>query len=312
MGRTAINRGVGAALLLLLLAGCVTVKVTLFEEPEPLKEKVVSGTGRDKILLLDISGVIFEGRGLFWKLVGATGPSRVKEELDKAAKDKHIKALVLRINSPGGTVSASDMVYHELLTFKEKQQVPVVACLMGVATSGGYYLAQAADVVMAHPTTITGSIGVLAMKLNIKGLMEKVGVEGEFVKSGQWKDFWSPFRPATPAEKEMMQAIIDGFYQGFVEVVIQNRKLPPAEIKRLADGRIFTGTQAKELGLVDRLGYLEDALTLAQERAGLEQARVVMYHRPGSYRPNIYSLTPEMDLALSPQFLYLWWPGGAF
>jgi protease-4 len=312
MGRRKVKPAIFIGLLIIFLAGCVTVKVSLFEEPEPLKEKVVSGAGRDKILLLDISGVVFEGRGILWKLAGTTGPSRVKEELDKAARDKRIKALVLRINSPGGTVSASDMVYHELLAFKEKQQVPVVACLMGVATSGGYYLAQAADEVVAHPTTITGSIGVLAMKLNLKGLMEKVGVEGEFVKSGQWKDFWSPFRPATPAEKEMMQVIIDDFYRGFVDVITQNRKLPPAEIKRLADGRIFTGVQAKELGLVDRLGYLEDALTLAREKAGLEEARVVMYHRPGSYRPNIYSMTPEMDLALGPQFLYLWWPGDTF
>jgi protease-4 len=218
---------------------------------------------------------------------------------------------VLRINSPGGTVSGSDLIYHELLAFKKKHKIPVVACLMGLATSGGYYVAQAADTIVASPTGITGSIGVLAMKPNIKGLMDKVGVDTDLVKTGQWKDFWSPFRPATPAEKEMMQKIINDYYRGFLEVVAQGRKLKPEQVKAWADGRIFTATQAKDLGMVDRLGYLDDAIKLAQEKAGLpEEARVVRYHRPGSYRPNIYSMLPGLDLemGLGPQFLYLWWP----
>lgn len=304
------KRGVLAGIFILLLAGCVTVKVSLFEEPRPLKEKVISGTGRDKILLVDISGIIVEGphRG-FLSLKGLTRPDRIKEELEKAAKDKHIKAVVLRINSPGGTVSGADVVLHELLAFKAEQNLPVVACLTGLATSGGYYVAQAADTIVAYPTCITGSIGVLSMKLNLKGLMDKVGVDGEIVKSGRWKDFWSPFRPATPEEKRMMQEIIDDFYRGFVEVVAKGRKLKLEEVRRVADGRIFTASQAKDLGLVDQLGYLDDALEMAKKAAGLEEARVVMYHRPDSYRPTIYSQLPELDLLGGPQFLYLWWPG---
>src|SRR4030043_246791 len=133
-----------AALLVVFLAGCVTVKVDLFEEPKPLKEKVVPGAGRDKILLLDISGLIMETRQRSLLGLGVvTTPGYVKEVLDKAAKDKRIKALVLRINSPGGTVSASDIIHHELLAYKKETGVPVVACLMGLATSGGYYLAPA-------------------------------------------------------------------------------------------------------------------------------------------------------------------------
>ncbi len=308
--------------LWLLLAGilwlaqsCVTVKVSLFEEPGPLKEEVVSGYGRDKVLLLDLSGVILEGprRGI-WRLTTVTTAGRVKEELDKAAQDSRIKALVLRINSPGGTVSGSDIIYHELLAFKEKQRLPVVACFQGLATSGGYYVAQAADVIVASPAGITGSIGVLAMKPNLKGLMDKLGVESDVVKTGRWKDFWSPFRPATPEEKRMMQEIIDQFYQGFLTTVARGRKLETAQIRPLADGRIFTASQAKDLGLVDKLGYLEDAIKLAQEKAGVTEARVVRYRRPGSYRPTIYSLVPPWDLegALTPQFLYLWWPSEAF
>ncbi len=301
--------GALAGILLLLVAGCVTVKVSLFEEPRPLKEKVISGHGRDKILLVDISGIIVEGPGRgFLSLKSLTRPDRIKEELEKAAKDKHIKAVVLRINSPGGTVSGADVVLHELLAFKTEQNLPVVACLTGVATSGGYYVAQAADTIIAYPTCITGSIGVLSMKLNLKGLMDKVGVDGEVVKSGQWKDFWSPFRPATPEEKRMMQEVIDDFYRGFVEVVAKGRKLTSEEVRRMADGRIYTASQAKDLRLVDQLGYLDDALELAKKQAGLEEARIVRYYRPDSYRPTIYSQLPELDLA-SPQFLYLWLPG---
>jgi len=304
-----LMRGVLALIFLGLAPGCVTVKVSLFEEPKPLEEKVISGHGRDKILLLDISGIIVEGpgRGLL-SIKGFTRPDRIKEELEKAAKDKHIKAVVLRINSPGGTVSGADVVLHELLAFKAEQQVPVIACLTGLATSGGYYVAQAADAIIAYPTCITGSIGVLSMKLNLRGLMDKVGVDGEMVKSGKWKDFWSPFRAATVEEKQMMQQIIDDFYRGFIEVVATGRKLSMAEVRRVADGRIFTASQARDLGLVDRLGYLDDAIKAAKEQAGLEQARVVRYHRPGTYRPTIYSMLPDLGMT-GPQFLYLWWPG---
>jgi protease-4 len=303
-------RRVLAVLLVVFLAGCVTVKVDLFEEQKPLKEKVVSGAGWDKILLVDISGLIAETRHR--SLLGfgvVTTPGYVKEVLDKAAKDKCVKAVVLRVNSPGGTVSASDIIHHELLAFKKETGVPVVACLMGLAASGGYYVALAGDTIVAHPSGISGSIGVLAMKLNIKGLMDKVGVDSEMVKSGRWKDFWSPFRPATPEEKQMMQGVIDNYYRGFVQVVAQGRKMNPAEVRRVADGRIFTATQAKDLGLVDSLGYLDDAIKIAQKQAGLEEAKVVLYHRPDSYRPNIYSQIPDLSWVVTPQFLYIWWPG---
>ena len=238
-----------------------------------------------------------------------TTPDRIKEVLDKAAQDSHIKAVVLKINSPGGTVSASDIIHHELLNYKKETGVPMVACLMSLATSGGYYLAQAGDTIVANPSGITGSIGVLAMKLNVKGLMGKVGVEEEIVKSGKWKDFWSPFRPATPEEKQMMQEVINSYYRGFMNVVAQGRKMNLKEVRRVADGRIFTASQAKDLGLVDTLGYLDDAIELAKKRAGLEEAKVVRYQRPDSYRPNIYSGLPDLSLAVTPQFLYMWWPG---
>lgn len=305
---------VGAGILLLLAAGCITVKVSLFEEPAPLKEQTVSGFGADKILLLDISGAILEGpHRILGLLKGVTSPARVKEELEKAAKDDRIKAVVVKINSPGGTVAGADVILHEIKAFKAERHVPVVVCLQGLAASGGYYVAQAGDAIIAYPTCITGSIGVLAMKLNLKGLMDKVGVDEDLVKSGRWKDFWSPFRPATPQEKEMMQQVIDQFYRRFVDVVAAGRQLSLKETLKVADGRIFTAEQARDLKLVDQLGYLDDALNLAKSKANLpKEARVVRYHRPGSYRPTIYSMMPDLDLEMAgPQFLYIWWAGGA-
>jgi protease-4 len=298
------------AVWLMLAAGCVTVKVSLFEEPAPLKEKTIAGYGRDKILLMDVSGVVLEGPQRFLGLTkGVTSPSRIKEELEKAAQDDRIKAVVLKINSPGGTVTAADVILHELKAFKAKKGVPVVVCLQGLAASGGYYVAQAGDTIIAYPTCITGSIGVIAMKFNLQGLMDKVGVGEDVVKTGKWKDFWSPFRPATPQEKEMMQHIIDDFYREFVNVVAQGRKLSLKQTLAAADGRIFTASQARDLGLVDQLGYLDDAIELARTKAGLETgAKVIIYHRPGSYKPTIYSLLPDLDM-VGPQFLYLWWGG---
>jgi protease IV len=298
------------ACILVLAAGCVSVKVSLFEEPGPLKEKTISGYGRDKILLMDISGVILEGpHRLLGLTKGVTSPSRIKEELDKAAQDSRIKAVVLKINSPGGTVSAADVILHELKVFKANRGVPVVVCFEGLAASGGYYVAQAGDTIIAYPTCITGSIGVIAMKFNLQGLMDKIGIGEDVVKSGKWKDFWSPLRPATPEEKEMMQQVIDDFYRRFVDVVAQGRRLSLKAAQKVADGRIFTATQARDLGLVDQLGYLDDAIELARAKAGLEAPRVVTYHRPGSYKPTIYSLLPDLDM-VGPQFLYLWWGGG--
>jgi protease-4 len=298
--------------LVLLVAGCITVKVSVFPEAGPLKEQVVSGHGRDKVLLLDVSGMILQGPRGWLHLTSATTAARVKEELDKAGKDDRVKALVLRINSPGGTVSASDIIYHELMAFKEKKKAPVVACFLGLAASGSYYAAQAADTIIATPTGITGSIGVIAMKFNVKGLMDKIGVDPEMVKTGQWKDFWSPFKASTPKEKEMMQNIIDQFYQDFVEVVAKGRKQPVQVVRQWADGRVFTAKQALDLGLVDRVGYLDDAIALAKDKAGIdEESRVVRYRREGTYKPTIYSMLPQLDptSGLGPQFLYFWWPG---
>jgi protease-4 len=313
------------ALLSGTASGCAFVNLSLFRAAQPLEEKVIEGQGPGKVLLMDISGVLSyqeeEKRGSLKEEINLV--ARVKEELDKASKDKEVKALILRIHSPGGTVNASDLLYHEIAQYKEKRKVRVVACLLGLATSGGYYVATAADYIIAQPSTLTGSIGTIALKFNVRGLMEKVGVEEESVKSGDKKDMWSPFRPVTPEERRIFQEIIDEYQGGFLEVVRAGRReLTETDLAIVGDGRVLTGQQALELHLVDQLGYLDDAVKWARDSVGLEQAKVVTYYRPGTYVANMYSRSkgePYSWLGRSeqgglflqgptPQFMYLWLP----
>lgn len=309
-----------ACISLVCLASCTVVSIPLVQPTRPLNEKTLEGEGRSKVLLIDLSGLIADepqnsvaGLGSEPDMV-----SRIKEELDMAGKDSRIKALLLRINSPGGTVTASDIIYREIITFKEKQKIPVVACLMDVAASGGYYIASAADRIVAHPTSITGSIGVIAMKFNLKGLMDKVGIEEESIKSGEKKDILSPFRGMTAEERRIMQEIISDLHRKFVEVVDQGRPdLSREQIEPLADGRVFTSGQALAHKLIDQVGYLDDAISAAKAQAGLKDARVVTYRRPEAYKNNIYSQATinlfnigshDFQAFLPVRFMYLWNP----
>src|SRR5437660_10345108 len=304
----------------LVTAGCITV--SLFPQAMPLREKTVQGTAADKILMMDISGVISEK--------GSSNPlsesedlvARIKEELTLAAEDSHIKALLLRINSPGGTVTASDVIHHEINEFKSKRKIPVVTVIMDVGASGGYYIAVTGDRIIAHPTSVTGSVGVIMLRVNAEGLLQKIGVEAAAIKSGAKKDIGSPFRPMTEDERAIFQTMINGFFSRFLEVVSMGRSLPADQLKAIADGRVVTGPQALQLGLVDQVGYLDDGIAAAKKLAGLTDARVIMYARPEAYRNNIYSLAngpgglealARLDLihlmhGASPQFLYLWMP----
>jgi protease-4 len=312
-------------LFILSTPGCAFINVSLYQPALPLQERVIEGEGPGKVLVMDISGVLAyeekDNGGSFREEVNLI--ARVKEELGKAAADDEIKAIVLRIQSPGGTVNASDLVHHEISEFKKKRNVVVVACFLGIATSGGYYVATAADHIIAQPTTLTGSIGTIALKFNVEGLMEKVGVTEETVKSGDKKDMWSPFRPATSEEKKIFQSIIDEYQGKFLEVVREGRKnMTETDLAKVKDGRVFSGAQAFKLGLVDQLGYLNDAIQWAKNAVGIERAKVVMYHRPGTHVENVYSLSqgeawswaerlrrgellPQRE---TPQFMYLWLP----
>jgi protease-4 len=306
------------------LSGCSLITLDFQPKIRPLQEETVEGKGSSKILLLDLSGMLAEDVPSF--SIGAPPPrvpllARVREELRKAEDDERVKALIVRINSPGGTITASDILYHELLAFKTRKKVPVIAAIMDVGASGGYYAALAADTIVVNPTTITGSIGVVMVTVNAQGLLEKIGVTPLAIKSGPMKDAGSPFRSLTDAERAVFQGIIDDMYGRFVGLIARSRKMPEDRVRAFADGRVYTADESLKLGLVDRIAYLEDVVALAKERAGLAEAKVIMYHRPKEYRANIYSATPSASTAEStlaqfaaalggggPRFLYLWWP----
>ncbi len=314
------SRATALASLLLVLAGCSVLSIDLTPRVRPLEETTIEGKGTDKVLLIDLAGVLAE-EPIFTLESRPQVPllARIREELDKAEKDERVRAVVLRINSPGGTVTASDVIYHEIGAFKARRKVPVIASILDVGASGGYYVALAADRIVAHPTTITGSIGVLMLTVNSGGLLEKIGVSATYIKSGQYKDMGSPFRTMTPEERELFQGLIDRLYGRFVALVARERHLEEARVRSVADGRVYTAAEAFSLGLIDRIGYLEDAIELAKESAGVTEARVVAYHRPRQYRATIYSgaeppapgagVTDLARLVVSgPRFLYLWWP----
>lgn len=304
-----------------LQQGCITIN--LLEPAGPVQEVQLTGTGDGKVLLLDLSGVISsqDKDGL---IPQPNMLASLKEDLTKASKDEKIKAVVLRINSPGGTVNASDILYHEIKAFKASRKIPVVASMMDVAASGGYYLAMATDAILVHPSTVTGSIGVIMLTVNAKGLLEKVGVEANAITSGPRKDMGSPFRTMTAEERAIFQSVIDSFYHRFLAVVQEGRpQLSADQIRKLADGRIYSGEQAKAAGLVDDIGYLDEAIELAKKKAGIAEARIVTYRRHGEYQNNIYSRMfgagsglsslANVDLLSlvrggSPQFMYLWMP----
>lgn len=209
----------------------------------------------EKVALVRVTGVIIDS-------------TEVIEELKEYSKDASVKAIVLRVNSPGGGVAPSQEIYEEIIKIKEKKKV--VASMGSVAASGGYYIASPADKIVANPGTLTGSIGVIMEIPNVSGLMEKIGVTTQVVKSGKHKDIASVFKTLTPEEKKILQTVLDDVHDQFIEDVSEARGMKPENIRKLADGRIFTGRMAKEVGLVDELGNLQDAIMLAGELTGIE------------------------------------------
>ena len=314
-----------AFLLLPVLSGCTLFNITIISPVQPLEEKVVEGEGRPKLLLLDISGFIWEKEpdGVHLAKQKPSIVSRVRESLRKAEQDEDIAGVILRINSPGGTVAASDIIYHEIKGFENRKKVPVYACITGIGTSGAYYIATASDLITAHPTAVTGSIGVILLNFNLEGLLGKIGVTENSIKSGAKKDLMSPFRASSEEERRIMQDIIDSFARRFLDVIMarKNNQLERQELEKLADGRIYTAEQAVAAKLIDRTEYLDDTINGMKKALGIKEARVVNYYRPGDYRGSIYSASDTgaasgvnlininadgLEMLSSPQFLYLW------
>jgi len=275
----------------LLLAGCLSFPMARRSEHMALETLIPSKSfwTAKKVLLVSVDGVIDDDPegGLFSEPGTVV---KVKDALKHAEEDPTIRTILLRVNSPGGTVTASDILYTELKRFKERTGKKIVAVFMDVAASGGYYAAMCADRIVAHPTTVTGSIGVIATLPNLQGLSEKIGVEVRVIKSGNLKDMGSLWRGMSSQERELFQGLINSMYERFLTVVKEGRpKLDAQTIRNLADGRVYMAQEALEKGLVDEIGYVEDAFESAKSVAGIGDASLVTYTYPFGYRGNYYA-----------------------
>lgn len=262
-------------------------------EPAP----AVAGVS-DAVAVIWLDGAISSGPLDYFATQGIT-PGRVADLLEQAAAPG-VKAVVVRVNSPGGSVVASDEIYHALLRFEK----PVVIWMDEIAASGGYYISCGGDYVFAHPDTLTGSIGVISQFLNAEELLDKVGVEAVIITSGPRKDIGSPFREMTEEERALWEGIIDQIYEDFVAVVAQARDLPVEEVRELADGSIYTGQQALALGLVDDVGTLDDAIATAAEQGGIEGEPQVIELRPApTFLDMLYGLQARSTIPALEEIL---------
>ena len=332
--------GIAAVIGAMGLGGCGgrTIRIDLVPVQDRLQAQVIESADAglfttDKIAMINVSGLIANSKSGGLLAAGQNPVSDFRETLDAIARDPSVKAVLLRINSPGGTVTASAMMYHDLLEFKAKTHKPVVVCMMDVCASGGYYLSCAGDYRIAYPTTITGSIGVIMETLNLNGTLRKLGVIEEAVKSGPNKDMGSPFKEPADAEhplsendRELLQGIVNQFYAGFKKVVKDSpNHIKDADWGMLTDGRVVSGTDAEKLGLIDQVGTLDVAILKAKEMAHISKAKIVAYTRMDEARGSIYASNPghaniqpqvnmvNINLGLGDliprgesQFLYLW------
>lgn len=241
----------------------------------------ISGGG--KIAVISLSGPIQAKSSFF--LGSAITPELVREQLTKAERDGTVKAIVIQVESPGGTVAACQEILNEM--DRVKKEKPIVVSMGDMAASGGYYISARADKIVALSGTLTGSIGVISQIPNIKGLYDKLGIEMQTFKGGKYKDMYAGLRELTPEEKEIMQELVDQYYEQFIEVVAEGRGLSREKVRSLATGQLYTGIQAKKLGLVDELGGVQRAIGLAAQLADIEQPQVEYYKLEA---PSLWSL----------------------
>ena len=279
---------------MLFFWGGITFFVTSLTGPSKSELFLQEGLG-----VIDVKGVILESEEILANLVA------FREE-------PKIKGIVLRIDSPGGAVGASQEIYDEVR--RTRAIKPVVVSMGSVAASGGLYVSLGAGKIVANPGTLTGSMGVILKFANLEGLFDKIGYKNEVVKSGRLKDIGSPSRPMTEEERQMLQGMIDNVQEQFVQAVSESRSLPAAEVRKIADGRIFSGQQAKEYGLVDQLGNFSDAVMLAAELSGIKSDKMpeLIYPREDDFSflrlmtgKNSESLLQQTGLS-GPLLAYEW------
>jgi protease-4 len=264
-----------------------------------LSDREESLWGGEKIAVIEVRGVILD-------------PQPVVERLVKLRKNENVKAIVLRIDSPGGGVGPAQEIFAEVK--KAQKEKKVLVSMGSVAASGGYYIACGADKILANPGSITGSIGVIVESLNVEELLRKLGLRSMVVKSGKHKDLGSPLRPMTEEERKLLQGVLDSVHEQFIRAVAEGRKLPVEKVRELADGRIFSGEQAQELGLVDELGNLEDTLAMAATLAGIRGEPEIIYPEKKRFslldlllRESVRRIVGSLRESVPPlNFLYFW------
>ena len=306
------------------LQGRVSTDMPPRRDSGPLQEMAVAHGGVPtqcpKIAIIDVDGVLVNSNQVGPYSEGENPLGLFREKLDAAAADPAICGVVVRINSPGGGVTVCDMMHHELLQFKLRKNVPVIAYLMEVGTGGGYYLATAADAIYAHPTAIVGGIGVILNLYNLQDAMGFVNVASQQIKAGERIDMGTSLRPLSPDDTTLLQAMADEFHGRFKRLVAASRPSVVPNDPAVYDGRVFTAEQARANGLVDQLGYLDDAIRALQTQMGREQTRVVMLRRESDPARTPYAITanrppldkllpmsvPGLDRATLPTFLYIW------
>jgi protease IV len=255
-----------------------------------------SGVGPG-VAIIRINGTIAAGKSSSGFTSATTGSESIIDQIDKALKSDDARAIVLRINSPGGSAAGSEEVYAKLMSIRGKK--PIIVSMGDVAASGGYYIASAADEIYCNGGTTTGSIGVINSHMDLSGLMKKVGVTSENITSGKYKDMGSPTRPLTADERGLLKKMIDDIYNQFVDAVAKGRNMPRGKVLKIADGRVFSGRQAKALGLVDEIGGMDKAVEKAGQRAGLQSPiRKIEYGRQGFFS-DLLSTESESD-SLTP------------
>ncbi len=276
--------------------------------------------GAASVAIVDVDGLLLDTDATGFGSWGENPVSVFRERLDAIECDPRICAVIIRINSPGGSVTATDIMWRNLIAFKKRSCRPVVACLMDVAAGGGYYLATAADSIIAHPTSVTGGIGCILNVYNLQDLMAQFNILGTPVKAGPNIDLGSPIKELSAEKRKLLQDMADEFHERFRSVVRQGRPEVDAKLESTFDGRVFTARQAKDLHLIDQIGYLDNAVSAARTMAGVNHVNVVFFHRRDDPALSQYAITPNtplqkglipvsipgLDRSKLPCFLYLW------
>ncbi|GAA0595465.1 signal peptide peptidase SppA [Virgibacillus siamensis] len=295
---------------------------SMFEVPtnQEFTEKVIEQGSGNKIAVLELQGVIQDSTGGSLLNSGGYNHDKFMKMLETAGEDSSVSGIILRINTPGGGVVESDEIHDLVVEIKKKHSKPIYVSMGNTAASGGYYVSAAADKIVAHPATLTGSIGVIMQSINYAEFANNHGIKFNTIKSGQFKDIMSPSRKMTDKERDILQTMIDGLYADFVEVIVEGRDMSEQKVRELGDGRVYTGQQAKNNGLVDALGSLDDTIAMMEKDNDWSNAKVVKYTTGFQFneflggtmqsmfgaRTDLFGLTEILRESDGPRAMYLY------